>query len=80
MWIPPLAATFVGCIAMMMFKFLSAIFLDIIDTLFLCFAIDKDNNVDLTDSEFTKLVEKMPTYTGDAHDTTLREKKDVNSV
>lgn len=80
MWIPPLAATFVGCIAMMMFKFLSAIFLDIIDTLFLCFAIDKDNNVDLTDSEFTKLVEKMPTYTGDAHDTTLREKKDVSSV
>lgn len=62
LWIPPLAATFVGCISMMMFKFLSNIFLDIIDTLFLCFAIDMDNNVDLSDSEFESLVKEMPGY------------------
>jgi hypothetical protein len=63
LWIPPLAATFVGCISMMMFTFLSSIFLDIIDTLFLCFAIDMDNNVDLSNTEFESLVKEMPGYT-----------------
>jgi hypothetical protein len=62
-WIPPLAAAFVGCIAMLIFTFLSGIFLDTIDTLFLCYAIDKDNNVDLSDSEFDSLVKEMPNYT-----------------
>jgi len=65
LWIPPLAATFVGCIAMMFFTFASSIFLDIITTLFLCFAIDKDNNVDLTGTEFETLVKEMPDYKGD---------------
>lgn len=63
LWIPPLAAAFVGCIAMLIFTFLSGIFLDTIDTLFLCYAIDKDNNVDLSDSEFESLVKEMPNYT-----------------
>jgi len=62
LWIPPLAATFVGCISMMFFTFLSSIFLDIITTLFLCFAIDKDNNVDLTDTEFEALAKESPNY------------------
>merc|ERR1711915_31731 len=61
-WIPPLAATFVGCIAMMFFTFMSSMFLDIITTLFLCFAIDKDNNVDLNGTEFEALVKEMPQY------------------
>jgi hypothetical protein len=48
---------------MLIFTFLSGIFLDTIDTLFLCYAIDKDNNVDLSDSEFESLVKEMPNYT-----------------
>lgn len=63
MWIPPMAAIFVGSIAMMLFMFLSKIFLDTIDTLFLCFAIDKDNNLDMSNQEFTELVKNMPNYT-----------------
>lgn len=62
MWIPPIAASFVGCLAMMMFSFLSAVFLDIIDTLFLCFAIDKDANIDTSTDEFSALVKEMPDY------------------
>mmetsp|Transcript_27311 Transcript_27311/g.31206 ORF Transcript_27311/g.31206 Transcript_27311/m.31206 type:complete len:341 (-) Transcript_27311:96-1118(-) len=62
LWVPPLAATFVGCIAMMIFTFVSSIFLDIITTLFLCFAIDKDNNVDMNGNEFDSLVKEMPNY------------------
>lgn len=61
-WIPFLAACFVGCIAMMMFNLLSGIFLDIINTLFLCFAIDMDNNVDM-DNELASLVKEHPGYT-----------------
>jgi len=62
LWIPFLAACFVGCIAMMMFNLLSGIFLDIIDTLFLCFAIDMDNNVGM-DSELASLVKEHSGYT-----------------
>merc|ERR1739844_326309 len=61
-WIPSLAACFVGSIAMMMFQFLSAVFLDTIDTLFLCFAIDKDNNVVNPDDEFASIVTEVPEY------------------
>jgi len=62
-WIPILSASFVGCIAMMFFSFISSIFLDVIDTIFLCFAIDKDNNVDIApDNELFDLVKKMPEY------------------
>lgn len=76
LWIPPLAAAFVGCIAMMIFTFLSSIFLDTIDTLFLCYAIDKDNNVDLSDSEFESLVKEMPNYT-EAEVVSVDSKEDV---
>jgi hypothetical protein len=62
LWIPPLAAGFVGCISMIMFKFLSAIFLDTIDTMFLCFAIDKDNNVINPDNELASIVSKVSNY------------------
>lgn len=61
-WIPPLVAAFVGCIAMMFFTFLASIFLDIINTVFLCFAIDKDNCVDTSNDEFESLVKQMPEY------------------
>jgi hypothetical protein len=59
-WIPPLAAVFVGCISMMFFEFFAGIFIDIIDTLFLCFAIDKDNNVASSNTEFQTLIETLP--------------------
>jgi len=62
LWIPPLAATFIGCIAMMFFNFVSSIFLDTITTLFLCFAVDKDNRVDLTGSEFEALAKESANY------------------
>ena len=45
-WIGPLAAVFVGCIAMIIFRFVNGILLDIVDTKFLCFAIDEDNCID----------------------------------
>lgn len=61
-WIPPLAGMFIGCISMMFFLYLAAIFLDTIDTLFLCYSIDKDNAVNVTDSAFEKLIEDMPDY------------------
>jgi len=63
LWVPPLAGTFVGCLSMMFFTFVSDIFLDIISTLFLCFAIDKDHNVDLTNDEFESLAKNMSNYT-----------------
>lgn len=62
-WVPPMAGIFVGSVSMMFFMFLSKIFIDTIDTLFLCFAIDKDNNVDMTNEEFSELVKNMPNYT-----------------
>ena len=61
-WIPPMAAAFVGCISMMFFTFLAKMFLDTLDTLFLCYAIDKDNGVDMSTDEFDTLVKKMPEF------------------
>jgi len=62
-WLPAMSGIFVGAVCMMLFTFLSKIFLDTIDTLFLCFAIDKDNNVDMSNQEFAELVKEIPTYT-----------------
>jgi len=61
-WIPPLVGAFVGCIAMMFFTFFADIFLDIMSTMFLCFAIDKDNYVENIDEDLEKLVKQMPNY------------------
>eukprot|EP00978_Attheya_sp_CCMP212_P029474 scaffold104840_cov53-Attheya_sp.AAC.3 len=61
-WVSPVAAIFVGCISMMFFTYIASVFLDTINVLFLCFAIDKDNNVDMTQDEFAKLVEEVPGY------------------
>ena len=77
LWIPPVAACFVGCIAMLMFTFLSAIFLDTIDALFLCFAIDKDNNVIIPDDEFATLLKEMPNYTEVQSESSLELKEDA---
>jgi hypothetical protein len=75
-WIPPLAGTFVGCLSMMFFTFLSSMFLDIITTLFLCFAIDKDNNVDMSSGELDSLMKEMPNYI--ESDTSTLNQDDLN--
>lgn len=62
LWLNPLAAIFVGCLSMMFFSYISAIFLDTVDVLFLCFAIDKDNNVDVSNDEFQSLIKSLPGY------------------
>lgn len=54
-WVSPMAAAFIGCIAMMFFNYLAGTFLDTVDVLFLCFAIDRDNKKS-ADNEFAKLV------------------------
>mmetsp|Transcript_8024 Transcript_8024/g.11614 ORF Transcript_8024/g.11614 Transcript_8024/m.11614 type:complete len:613 (+) Transcript_8024:84-1922(+) len=71
-WLPFLAATFVGCLTMIFFVFLSEIFLDTIDTLFLGFAVDKDNDI-ANDPDLEKLVEASPVYCGEIIDKTDEE-------
>jgi len=61
-WVSPLAAIFVGCLAMSFFTFIAEIFLDTIDVSFLCYAINKDNNVDLSNDDFEVLVKAVPGY------------------
>ncbi|CAB9517797.1 Protein PNS1 [Seminavis robusta] len=58
LWVTPFAATFVGIISMFFFSYLAGIFLDTVDTLFLCFAIDRDNRVDMENDEFAGLVKE----------------------
>ncbi|CAB9518394.1 Plasma-membrane choline transporter [Seminavis robusta] len=62
-WVSPMAATFIACLGMMFFSYLGGVFLDTVDVLFLCFAIDKDNCVDVSSDEFAALVaEGVPTF------------------
>lgn len=66
LWLPALASTFVGCLVMMFFTYILGIFLDTIDVLFLCFAVDKDNGIDRgSDDELTVLVTALPGYLGE---------------
>jgi len=59
-WVAPLAAIFVGCICRLFFNYMAGVILDTIDTCFVCWAIDRDNKVDLSDSEFSSLVMMLP--------------------
>ena len=59
-WVAPFAAVFVGIIAMLFFTFMAGVVLDTIDVCFVCWAVDKDNNVDLSESEFNALVMELP--------------------
>ena len=61
LWLPPLAAAFVGCAARIVFRFVSRIIIDAVDTMFLCFAIDEDNGIVRTD-EFAKMVRNVSSY------------------
>jgi hypothetical protein len=80
-WIPPLAAAFVGCIAMMLFEFLSNIFLDIIDTVFLCFAIKMDHNLDNeNDQELKSLIKQVPGYIEASHVEIVQASNDIEGA
>jgi len=59
-WVAPMAATFIGAIARLFFNYIAGIMLDTIDVCFVCWAVDKDNNVDLSNSEFSGIVTTMP--------------------
>ena len=45
-WVGPLAAVCVGCVSMIIFRFVRRVILDGVDTKFLCFAIDQHYVVD----------------------------------
>ena len=60
LWVPAFCATFVGCIVKLFFDYMGGIILDSIDVMFLCFAIDKDNNVDLSKSAFAAICVDIP--------------------
>jgi len=59
-WVAPFAAVFVGIISMLFFTFMAGVVLDTIDVCFVCWAVDKDNNVDLSESEFAALIIELP--------------------
>merc|ERR1712228_618779 len=58
-WLSPLAAIFVGCISMMFFNYVAGVFKDTVSVMFMCFAIDKDSNVDLSRDEMYDLIMSM---------------------
>ena len=59
--IPILCALFVGSIAMLLFTFLGHAIMDTINVCFVCFAVDKDNGVDMTNNLFAnELVKEVP--------------------
>eukprot|EP00586_Coscinodiscus_wailesii_P009911 CAMPEP_0172510570 /NCGR_PEP_ID=MMETSP1066-20121228/229571_1 /TAXON_ID=671091 /ORGANISM="Coscinodiscus wailesii, Strain CCMP2513" /LENGTH=789 /DNA_ID=CAMNT_0013289591 /DNA_START=63 /DNA_END=2432 /DNA_ORIENTATION=+ len=60
LWVSPLAGIFVGCLAMLFFCYIAGIFMDTVDVLFMCYAIDKDNQIDTSESEMQALVMAMP--------------------
>jgi len=63
-FVPIFAAMFIACISMSFFTFVGNIILDVIDVIFVCYAIDKDNNIDVVaaDESMIKWVESVPGY------------------
>lgn len=63
LWVPPLAAAFVGFATKLVFTYMGGIILDAVDTMLLCFAIDEDNGVqERSQDEFTFIVKDMKEY------------------
>jgi len=59
--IPVIAAIFIGSLSMLFFSYMGGAILDTIDVTFVCFAIDKDNGVDMSGNEFAQnLVKEVP--------------------
>lgn len=62
-WVPPLAAAFVGFVTKLIFTFVGGIILDAVDTSLVCFAIDEDNGVkDRMNGSFAIIVKDMDEY------------------
>jgi hypothetical protein len=55
---------FVGIIAMLFFTYMAGIILDTVDVIFVCFAIDKDNGVDVSNTEIGMLMGEMEQFNG----------------
>jgi hypothetical protein len=58
-WVSPMTAVFVGSICRLLFNYMAGIILDAIDVCFVCWAVDKDNDLDLS-NEFSSIVMAMP--------------------
>lgn len=63
-WVSPLVAMFVACLSMIFFTFVADVVLDIIDVMFVCYAVDKDNKVKLDPEvkEVFAVIESVPGY------------------
>lgn len=61
-WVAPMAACFVGVISKMFFEYMAGIILDTVDVCFVCYAVDKDNGVDMKNDSFGQYVVEMPDY------------------
>jgi hypothetical protein len=59
-WVAPLAATLVACIAHLFFDYVAGIILDTIDVCFVTWAVDKDNKVDVSKSDFSSIILALP--------------------
>ena len=59
-WVSPFCGIFVGIIAKLFFDYMGGVILDTTDVMFMCWAIDKDNNVDLSECELTFLLKEIP--------------------
>jgi hypothetical protein len=56
-----LSVMFIGVTSMMFFTYMGGVILDTIDVCFVCFAVDKDNGVDLAESDFAQnMVKHIP--------------------
>ena len=64
LWVPPLAAIFLGVVSKLCFDFIGGIIKDSVDVLFLCLAIDEDNRITRIQGEndFDSIVKKMPEF------------------
>jgi len=62
-WVTVLASIFVGIVAMLLFTFIGDIILDVVDVLFLCHVISKENG--LEENELSNGPEAIPAYDED---------------
>jgi hypothetical protein len=62
-WVPPLAAAFVGIVTKLLLTFVGKIILDAVDTMIVCFAIDEDNDIQERSNEgMAVIIKDMKDY------------------
>lgn len=61
-WVTPMSALFVGCVSKIVFLFISDLMPDIVNVMFICYAVDIDNNVKLDPevAEVFAVIESVP--------------------